>query len=190
MTRCRRCEELASRLRMREPGVRELACQHPCGTRRHRTSLQLAQCGLPGFGHAEDPRRRSAKPGVSRELRGSVVKLELESGRKRRERWPRWLAGHRASPPSTGTTAPVIALAPGPAKNATTSAISAGSIRRRSGCWLANALALARPYRRAVWSSMGVLVEPGLTALAVTPVPPSSAPSALISPATPAFAAQ
>ena len=41
-----------------------------------------------------------------------------------------------------------------------------------------------------VWSIIAVAVDPGLTALAVTPVPRSSAASERTSPVTPAFAAQ
>ena len=83
-----------------------------------------------------------------------------------------------------------MALAPSPARNARTAATSAGDTSRPSGCWAAKAPAAGSPYRRALSSSMAVSVEPGLTAFAVTPVPPSSAASARTNPATPAFAAQ
>ena len=73
---------------------------------------------------------------------------------------------------------------------ASAAATSAGDTSRPSGCWAAKAPAVGRPESRALSSRIGVSVEPGLTALAVTPVPPSSAASARTNPATPAFAAQ
>ena len=54
----------------------------------------------------------------------------------------------------------------------------------------AKSAAPARPYSRADSASTRVSVEPGLTALAVMPVPPSSTASARTSPVTPAFDAQ
>ena len=65
-----------------------------------------------------------------------------------------------------------------------------GRAAAHAGCCAANDAAAGRPYSRALSARIGVSVEPGLTALAVTPVAPSSAASARISPATPALAAQ
>jgi hypothetical protein len=77
--------------------------------------------------------------------------------------------------------APVIPLLAGLARNASTAAISAGSSSRPAGCWLANACAPGSRYSRALSSRIGVAVEPGLTAFAVTPLSASSAASARIS---------
>ena len=87
-------------------------------------------------------------------------------------------------------TRPVTALAPSPARNASTAATSAGSSSRSSGCWAAKDAAPGSRYSRAVSSRIGVAVDPGLTAFAVIPVPRSSAASARTNPATPALAAQ
>jgi mycofactocin system glycosyltransferase len=54
---------------------------------------------------------------------------------------PRRLGSQMASPPSTGTAAPVIPLASGPANHAMADAISSGVRRRSSGCWVENASA-------------------------------------------------
>jgi len=54
-------------------------------------------------------------------------------------------AGHyNASPPSTGTMAPVMALAPSPARNASTAATSAGRRSRPMGCCAAKDRASGR----------------------------------------------
>src|SRR5206468_2992246 len=50
-----------------------------------------------------------------------------------------------ARQPSTGTTAPVMALAPSPARNAMTAATSAGDTSRPRGCWAAKASAAGSP---------------------------------------------
>src|SRR6202050_4043105 len=97
---------------------------------------------------------------------------------------------YRARPPSTGITAPVIPPLPSPASQASAAATSSGVSSRRTGCWAANADGSGSPYSRALSARIGVSVEPGLTAFAVTPVSPSSAASARLSPATPAVAAQ
>ena len=82
-----------------------------------------------------------------------------------------------------------MALAPSPARNASTAATSAGRSSRPMGCCAAKARAPGRSYRRALSSRMGVAVDPGLTAFAVTPVPPSSTARARTKPVTPALAA-
>ena len=82
-----------------------------------------------------------------------------------------------------------MALAPSPARNASTAATSAGRRSRPMGCCAAKARAPGRSYRRALSSRMDVAVDPGLTAFAVTPVPPSSTARARTKPVTPALAA-
>ncbi len=82
-----------------------------------------------------------------------------------------------------------MALAPSPARNASTAATSAGLSSRPMGCCAAKARAPGRSYRRALSSRMRVAVDPGLTAFAVTPVPPSSTARARTKPVTPALAA-
>ena len=57
------------------------------------------------------------------------------------------------------------------------------------GCWTAKDWADSRPYNRALSTRMSVSVDPGLTELAVTPVPRSSAARPLTNPTTPALAA-
>jgi hypothetical protein len=86
--------------------------------------------------------------------------------------------------------APVTALALVPARNTSIAATSAGSSSRPSDCCAANDSPSGRPYSRALSVRIGVAVEPGLTAFAVTPVRPSSAARARMKPATPALAAQ
>jgi mycofactocin system glycosyltransferase len=54
---------------------------------------------------------------------------------------PQRLGRQMASPPSTGTAAPVIPLASGPASHAMADAISSGERRRSSGCCVENASA-------------------------------------------------
>ena len=84
-------------------------------------------------------------------------------------------SGHNDRPPSTGIVAPVTASVAASASHAIVAATSCGRIKRAIGCWDENASADSRPYSRALSSRIGVAVEPGLTALAVTPVPRSSA---------------
>jgi hypothetical protein len=54
---------------------------------------------------------------------------------------PQRIGRQMASPPSTGTAAPVIPLASGPASHAIADAISSGESSRSSGCWVENASA-------------------------------------------------
>ena len=93
-------------------------------------------------------------------------------------------------PPSTGTIAPVMPLAPSPARNVSTAATSPAASSRSCAPWDANERAEGSPYRRALSSRMRVSVAPGLTAFAVTPVPRKSVARARMKPDTPALAAQ
>ena len=61
-------------------------------------------------------------------------------------------------PPSTGTAAPVRPDDCGPANHTSSAATSAGSSRRSTACWEANASASARSYRRADSSRIAVRV--------------------------------
>ena len=107
-------------------------------------------------------------------------------------------AAQRAvQPKSIGTAAPVKARPPGPARNATTSATSSGSISRLTACGCQDHLLSTRssgtPWARAwsaIWASTsGVRTNPGQTALASTPSSAPSSASVLTSPSTPCLAA-
>src|SRR6516225_8806530 len=129
-------------------------------------------------------------PGPPRVTTGPEGGPAAGHGRAEPARGAGWAGPHKARPPSTGTMAPVMPLAPSPARNAMTAATSSGRSSRPSGCSLANDSAAGSEYSRALSSRTGVAVDPGLTAFAVTPVPPSSAASARMKPATAALDAQ
>src|ERR1019366_1632805 len=93
-------------------------------------------------------------------------------------------------PPSTAMSAPVIADDAGEHSHAIDAATSRGSMSRPTGCCVANDSPLSSPYTRADASRMAVRVEPGLTALAVTPYSARSMATPRISPTTACFAAE
>src|SRR5262249_20859604 len=142
-----------------------------------RTGAELRQRLHAGRGEAQHAGRRSAEQHVGGELLGVGVQVDPDAER----------GAHTARPPSAGRTAPVIPLPPSPSRNAMAAATSSGRSNRSSGCCAAKTWASGNPYSRALSSSMAVDVEPGLTALAVMPVPRSSTASARTRPATPAL---
>ena len=101
-----------------------------CGTRCQRRTARPAPPSYPG------PAGRRLRQ------RGQ------ESGRERVSRRARPVlpasGTHSARPPSTGTIAPVMPLAPSPARKAMTAATSSGRSSRPRGCWLAKDSAAGR----------------------------------------------
>ncbi len=138
-----RCWRAARRYRVRHARVSKSAGKQ--GGRR-RLDRPVPQCGerrLASRGQPQHPGGRSAEQRAIAELLGGTVQLDTEAGRQRRRcsRAP----AHSASPPSAATTAPVSALLPGPARKASTAAISAGSSSRPAGWVLAKSAAEVRP---------------------------------------------
>ena len=96
-----------------------------------------------------------------------------------------WFGRHRGAaevwqmsgvrPPSTGTVAPVMAAAPGPRRKAIVAATSSGASQALQRWRGAKSRGEGRSKRRADSARRGVSVEPGATALAVTPLPCRSA---------------
>ena len=125
----------------------------PAGVARGRATAALPT----GFGVVLDPGTRqpqhaggcAAEQRVLIDLLGARVDDHAEAGGQRpgggatdgNTTTSGFGAGHSASPPSTGTMAPVIPLLAGLARKAKTAATSVGSSSRPMGCWLANAWA-------------------------------------------------
>src|SRR5207244_13293176 len=117
-------------------GVGERPGRHSPGRRRDRPFGEFSPGLPPGRGQPQDAGRGPAEEEFAGQPASVPVEFDAEAGRQGR---------HRASPPSTGTTAPVIAPLSGPARNARTAATSSGSRRRFIGCWTANTVASGRP---------------------------------------------
>ena len=117
------------RHRVRQPRVGEPARQR-AGRRPSRPARSAVPATPPGQRSVSRSIRTGEPPNHSpgSSSAGARIGPDVEPGGQRRCR-------HSASPPSTGTTAPVIALLPGPARNASTAATSADSISRLAGWW-------------------------------------------------------
>ena len=101
------------------------------------------------------------------------------------------------SPPATTIACPFIDPDPGDASHSTASATSSGLTSRPCGLDFASSARAASSVRPVLatilptaLSIKGVSVNPGQTALTVTPVRASSSASARVSPTTPCLAAQ
>src|SRR6478609_5232459 len=99
------------------------------------------------------------------------------------------LRRHGRKPPSACTTPPLSTAPSTEQQKAIVAATSSGSSNLRSSWLLLKMTGSLTPYRSAVASSIAVLVEPGETATAVTPVATRSAARPFTRPTTACFAA-